>query len=96
MTDQDGRPLAKFVQTTPSHGARDTERTFTVQTKGRLGWRPFSEQYPDLFTAKESATKLAASVRVETRVTDSGGQVWTWLDKRAQEGGTASKPCPLL
>jgi hypothetical protein len=52
------------------------EMTFTVETNGPRGWRPFMSEWPDLFRARESAAKLTASQGVETRVIDSEGQVW--------------------
>lgn len=50
--------------------------SFTVETRGARGWRPFLGHYDDFFKARKTAASLTASQGVEARVTDSDGRVW--------------------
>jgi len=52
------------------------ELEFYVETHRKKGWRRHYEPLTDLYSARRAAADLAQLPGVETRVTDSDGQVW--------------------
>lgn len=53
-----------------------TALDFYIETRRRKSWRRYYEPVTDLYAARQAAARLAELPGVDTRVTDSDGQVW--------------------